>query len=225
MKALIVEDEPKVAAFLQQGLEEERWLVRVARDGEEALTILRTTVFDVVVLDIMLPKRDGLSVLRILRREENDVPVLLLTAKDTVPDRVNGLRTGADDYLVKPFAFEELLARLQALTRRKSGHLSDKLQAADLEMDLVHHRVTRAGQPIDLTALEYRLLELLMRNKGHVLSRLDIEELAWDINYDHETNMVDVYINHLRKKIDKPFSRSLICTVRGYGYKIESGNE
>ncbi len=225
MKVLVIEDEPKVAAFLQQGLTEEQWLVRVARDGEEALGILRESIFDVVVLDIMLPRRDGLSVLRIMRREENDVPVLLLTAKDTVPDRVNGLRTGADDYLIKPFAFEELLARLHALTRRKSGNLSEKLQAADLEMDMVHHRVTKAGQIIELTALEYRLLELLMRNKGHVLSRIDIEELAWDINYDHDTNMVDVYINHLRKKIDKPFSCSLICTVRGYGYKIEPENE
>ena len=190
MKVLVIEDEPKVAAFLQQGLTEEQWLVRVARDGEEALGILRESIFDVVVLDIMLPRRDGLSVLRIMRREENDVPVLLLTAKDTVPDRVNGLRTGADDYLIKPFAFEELLARLHALTRRKSGNLSEKLQAADLEMDMVHHRVTKAGQIIELTALEYRLLELLMRNKGHVLSRIDIEELAWDINYDHDTNKI-----------------------------------
>ena len=225
MRILIIEDEPKVAAFLKKGLEEENCRVHLAYDGQQGLKLLRGSQFDVTVLDIMLPKIDGLKVLKIMRKERDDTPVLLLTARDSIPDRVKGLRSGADDYLVKPFSFEELLARLHALVRRKSGQLSEILQVADLEIDTFSHIVARAGQVIELSASEYRMLELLLKNKGRVLSRLDIEEYVWDINYDRESNIVDVYINHLRKKIDKPFDKPLIKTVRGFGYKLEDLDE
>ncbi len=225
MHVLIVEDEPKVAAFLEKGLQEEQWHVRLASDGEEALTILEDTDFSVIVLDIMMPKLDGLSVLRTLRRQGNNTPVLLLTARDAVPDRVAGLQAGADDYLPKPFAFEELLARLRALVRRNRGEFTDLLSLGDLVLDTTRHLVHRAGQVIDLTALEFRLLEFLLRNKGRVLSRLSIEEYIWGLNEDPESNIVDVYINHLRNKIDKSFSFPLIHTIRGFGYKIEAQNE
>ena len=225
MRTLVVEDEPKVAGFLRQGLEEEGWDVTVAEDGVKAISIIDSDYFDVIILDIMLPGLDGLSVLREIREEGNDTPVLLLTARDTVPDRVRGLRSGADDYLIKPFAFEELLARLQALLRRRSGQLGIILKLADLEMDTSRHIVRRGGQYIDLTPSEYRLLELLLKNRGHVLSRLWIEEEIWGLNEEHETNVVDVYINRLRNKIDKPFGSSLIRTVRGFGYKLEADNE
>jgi len=221
MHVLIVEDEPKVAAFLRKGLQEEAWTVDVAADGEEALAMVRAGRYDVIVLDIMLPKRDGLSVLRAIRNEGNDTPVLLLTARDAVPDRVTGLKAGADDYLIKPFAFEELLARLQALVRRHTGTFHEILTAGDLEMDTARHVVRRANQPISLTTLEYRLLEFLLRNRGRVLSRVDIEESIWGLNEDPDSNVVDVYINHLRKKIDRPFNQPLIHTVRGFGYKLE----
>ncbi len=221
MYVLIVEDEPKVAAFLRKGLQEEAWTVDVAVDGEEALSSIRVGNYDVIVLDIMLPKRDGLSVLRAIRNEGIETPVLLLTARDAVPDRVTGLKAGADDYLIKPFAFEELLARLQALVRRRTGTYHEILTAGDLEMDTVRHIVRRANRPINLTTLEYRLLEFLLRNKGRVLSRVDIEESIWGLNEDPDSNVVDVYINHLRKKIDRPFNRPLIHTVRGFGYKLE----
>lgn len=225
MHVLIVEDEPKVAAFLKKGLQEEQWHVILAGDGEEALAILENTDFSAIVLDIMMPKLDGLSVLRTLRRQGNNTPVLLLTARDAVPDRVAGLQAGADDYLVKPFAFEELLARLQALVRRNRGEFTDLLSVGDLELDTTRHLVQRAGQIIDLTALEFRLLEFLLRNAGRVLSRLSIEEYIWGLNEDPESNIVDVYINHLRNKIDKSFSFPLIHTIRGFGYKIEVQNE
>ncbi len=225
MRILIVEDEQKVAGFLKQGLEEEHCRVDVADDGLKGLQQLRSAEYDVVILDIMLPKMDGLSVLKRIREEKNETPVLLLTARDAVPDRVQGLRSGADDYLVKPFAFEELLARLHALVRRKTGHVSEVLQVADIQLNPFTHSVKRAGVQISLSPSEYRLLELLMRNKGHVLSRLEIEEYIWDVNYERDTNMVDVYINHLRNKIDRPFGSQLIRTVRGFGYKIEADDE
>lgn len=225
MRILIVEDEPKVAAFLKKGLEEENCIVHLAYDGQQGLKLLRCSQFDVIVLDIMLPKTDGLTVLKIMRSEKDDTPVLLLTARDSVPDRVKGLRSGADDYLVKPFAFEELLARLHALVRRKSSQVSEILQAADLEIDTFSHIVKRAGQIIELSASEYRLLEYLLRNKGNVVSPLDIEEYAWDVNYYRESNIVAVHMNHLRKKIDKPFNKPLIKTVRGFGYKLEAPDE
>jgi len=222
MWILIVEDEQKVAAFLRQGLSEEGFRVRWVENGKKALELLRSTDFEVVILDIMLPYIDGLEVLRIIRREGNDVPVLLLTARDAVQDRVQGLNCGADDYLVKPFAFEELLARIQALIRRKRGYFSEILQLADLKLDTYKKVVTRYDQIIHLTSLEYRILELLLRNKGRVVSKYEIEENIWGLNEDHNSNIVEVYINFLRKKIDKPFSSPLIHTVRGYGYKMEN---
>ncbi len=221
MHILIVEDEARVALFIKKGLQEEAWGVDVAADGEKALSMIGAQSYDVIVLDIMLPGRDGLSVLRAMRRRGDDTPVLLLTARDAVPDRVAGLGAGADDYLVKPFAFEELLARLHAIVRRRTGSYEEMLSAGDLKMDTARHVVQRAGQTVDLTALEYRLLEYLLRNKGRVLSRVDIEEAIWGLNDDPDSNVVDVYINHLRKKIDRPFHQTLIHTVRGFGYKLE----
>ena len=225
MHILIVEDEPKVADFLKRGLAEEGWQVDVSADGETALSMIRAGNYNVIALDIMLPGRDGLSVLRIMRSEGFDIPVLLLTARDAVPDRVIGFKTGADDYLVKPFAFEELLARLDALVRRRTGVYQDILRVGDLELDAGHHSVRRTDQKINLTTLEFRLLEYLMRNKGRVLSRIDIEESIWGLNEEPDSNVVDVYINHLRKKIDKPFSKPLIHTIRGFGYKVEESDE
>lgn len=225
MKILVVEDEPKVAGFLKKGMQEEGWQVTIATNGAEALRILEKPDFDLLVLDLMLPEIDGLSVLRILRKNEVELPVLLLTARDAISDRVTGLNAGADDYLVKPFAFDELLARIQALVRRSKGHFSNTLIAGDLLLDTEEHRVKRAGQAIRLTAIEYRLLELLLRNKGKVLSRIHIEEEVWGFNELHDSNSVDVYINHLRKKIDLPFSYPLIHTVRGFGYKLGEKNE
>lgn len=222
MRVLVVEDEQKVAAFLQQGLEEEGWIVHLAGDGREGLQKIRSGSYDIIVLDIMLPEMDGLTVLEKMRDQHIDTPVLLLTARDTIPDKVKGLYQGADDYMTKPFAFEELLARLHVLTTRRGGrHAGQVLQVEDLVLDPVRHKVMKAGKEIELTAMEFRLLELLLKNAGRVVSRLDIEELVWDKDYDYDTNIVDVYINYLRKKIDKPFNSRLIKTVRGFGYKID----
>jgi len=221
MHILIVEDEPKVAAFIRKGVQEEGWNADVAVDGDSSLSMIRAGRYDIIALDIMLPGRDGMSVLRAMRRDGDDTPVLLLTARDAVPDRVAGLKAGADDYLVKPFAFEELLARLQALVRRRMGSYEEMLSAGDLKMDTVRHIVQRAGQPVTLTTLEYRLLEYLLRNRGRVLSRVDIEEAIWGLNDDADSNVIDVYINHLRNKIDRPFQQPLIHTERGFGYKLE----
>lgn len=223
MRILIVEDEHKVAAFLERGLKEEGLLVHLAFDGAEGLHKMQTGRYDVIILDIMLPKLDGLTVLKKMREMDNQTPVLLLTARDSLTDKVKGLYQGADDYLTKPFAFEELLARLHVLTRKRGeASAGGVLQAGDLRLDPVGHTVYKAGKEIELTAMEFRLLELLLRNAGRVVSRLDIEELVMDKNYDHDTNIVDVYINYLRKKIDKPFDSHLIKTVRGFGYKIDN---
>ncbi len=223
MRVLVVEDEQKVAAFLQQGLMEEGWIVHVAEDGLSGRQMIRSGSYDVIILDIMLPELDGLSVLKKMREEHIETPVLLLTARDTIPDKVKGLYRGADDYMTKPFAFEELLARLHVLTHRRGTSSSGRfLQVADLVLDPVSHKVTKAGEEIKLTAMEFRMLELLMQKAGRVVSRLDIEELVWDKDYDYDTNIVDVYINYLRKKIDRPFNSHLIKTVRGFGYKIDN---
>jgi len=220
MRILVVEDEQKVASFIQKGLVEEGYAVDVAHDGEDGLAMALDGVHDLVVLDIMLPKRDGLAVLRELRNRRSQTSVLLLTARDAVADRVTGLDTGADDYLVKPFAFDELLARVRALLRRRGGDRLAVLAAADLTLDPATREVRRGGKKIDLTPKEYALLEYLLRNKGRVLNRALIAQHVWDYDFDTATNVIDVYINYLRKKVDAEFAPRLIHTVRGAGYVL-----
>jgi DNA-binding response OmpR family regulator len=225
MHILVVEDEKKVAAFIEKGLREEGITVTIAYDGLEARPLWQRMTFDVVILDIMMPRLDGLSLLKQMRADKNHTPVLILTARDAIPDRVTGLQSGADDYLIKPFAFDELVARIHALARRGSRPLEEVLRVADLEMDLQRHRVSRQSILIDLTPLEFRLLEFLMRNQGRVLSRTSIEDHIWNLNIDRGSNVVDVYINYLRKKVDAPFDETLIHTVRGVGYTIKKSGE
>lgn len=221
MRILLVEDEKKIAHFIERGLQEEHYAVDIAYEGEAALFMARTNPYDLIILDIMLPGRDGVAVCRDLRRNKLDVPILMLTARERVQDRVVGLDSGADDYLTKPFAFEELLARIRALLRRKSGSPTALLRVADLELDQLSHRVRRAGREIELTGKEYSLLEYLMLNTNQVVTRTMICEHVWDIHFDSETNVIDVYINYLRNKIDRGFSSRLIHTVRGVGYILK----
>jgi heavy metal response regulator len=221
VRILVVEDERRIAAFIKRGLEEERYAVDVAYDGQEALDWAATVEYDVIVLDVLLPKKDGIRVCRELRDQGNKVPVLMLTARDAVEDRVRGLDSGADDYLVKPFAFQELLARIRALLRRQGEIRTTQLQVADLVLDTLTHRATRAGQVIELTAREYALLEFLMRHPRQVLSRTQIAEHVWGYDFFSTSNVVDVYIGYLRRKIDRGFEVKLIQTVRGAGYIIE----
>jgi heavy metal response regulator len=221
VRILVVEDERRIAAFIKRGLEEERYAVDVAYDGQEALDWAATVEYDLIVLDVLLPKKDGIRVCRELRDQGNKVPVLMLTARDAVEDRVRGLDSGADDYLVKPFAFQELLARIRALLRRQGEIRTTQLQVADLVLDTLTHRATRAGQVIELTAREYALLEFLMRHPRQVLSRTQIAEHVWGYDFFSTSNVVDVYIGYLRRKIDRGFEVKLIQTVRGAGYIIE----
>lgn len=221
MKLLVIEDETKAAAYLKKGLAEHGFVVDVAADGEEGLYLLQQYEYALVVLDLMLPKRDGWSVLSELRQGNTSLPVLVVTAKDEVEDRVRGLNLGADDYLVKPFAFSELLARVRTILRRGPVRHVDMLRIADLEIDLVRQRATRAGKRLDLTPKELRLLSLLVRRVGEPLSRTCIAEQVWDMNFDSDTNVVDVHMRRLRAKVDDPFSRKLIHTVRGVGYVLE----
>ncbi len=221
MKILVVEDERKTAAYLRRGLEENGFVVDIADCGTEGAHLAQTGCYDIIVLDVMLPGRDGWSVLEELRRRQVSTPVLFLTARDAVHDRVKGLELGADDYLVKPFAFSELLARLRSVLRRSPARQSTRLALADLELDLTRHRVTRADQPLDLTPKEFQLLSLLLRRAGEVLSRTLIAEQVWDINFDSDSNVVEVHLRRLRAKIDEPFGRRLIHTVRGVGYVLE----
>lgn len=221
MRILIVEDETKVASFIKRGLEEEHYAVDVAEDGKEAVELVDTYDYDLAILDIMLPELDGLSVLSHIRSVGKTTPVILLTAKDMVEDKVKGLDMGADDYLTKPFAFEELLARIRVLLRRGKPEESLKLSIADLVLDPVTHKVTRDDKKISLTAKEYSLLEYLLRNQGRVLTRTMISEHVWDIKHDTFTNVIDVYVNYLRNKIDKGYSKKLLHTIRGVGYKLE----
>jgi heavy metal response regulator len=221
MRILVVEDEAKVSSFIQRGLEEEHYAVDVVEDGEQALHVIDVYEYDLIILDIMLPNVDGLSVLSQLRKTHKTLPVILLTAKDMVEDKVKGLDMGADDYLTKPFAFEELLARIRALLRRGKPEESLKLTLADLVLDPVTHKVSRGGEEINLTAKEYALLEYFMRNPGRVLTRTMISEHVWDIKFDTFTNVIDVYMNYLRNKIDKGRSKKLLHTVRGVGYMIK----
>ena len=222
MKILVVEDEPKTGNYLKQGLVEAGFVVDLARDGGDGLHDALTINYDMVILDVMLPGIDGWGVLRGIRAAGKDIPVLFLTARDQVDDRVRGLELGADDYLVKPFAFAELLARVRTLLRRggKSKE-SDTLQAADLELDLMRRRVTRAGKRIDLTAKEFALLELLLRRQGEVLPRSLIASQVWDMNFDSDTNVIEVAVKRLRAKVDDDFEPKLIRTVRGMGYVLE----
>lgn len=221
MKILIVEDEQKTGDYLKQGLSESGFVADLARDGVDGLHLALTGDYDLAVLDVMLPKLDGWQVLREIRRNGKQLPVLFLTARDQVEDRVKGLEFGADDYLVKPFAFSELLARVRALLRRGRTSESELLQIADLELDLLRRRVTRAGKRIDLTAKEFALLELLLRRKGEVLPRSLIASQVWDMNFDSDTNVIEVAVRRLRAKIDDDFEPKLIRTVRGMGYVLE----
>lgn len=221
MRILIVEDERKAAEYLQSGLTESGFVVDVAYNGDDGLHLALEQPYELIVLDVGLPRRDGWSVLASLRRAGRQTPVLFLTARDAVSDRVRGLEEGADDYLVKPFAFSELLARIRSILRRGPTRQPDVLTAADLELDVTRHRAMRGGRRLDLTPKEFALLALLVRRRGEVLSRTLISELVWEMHFDSDTNVVDVAIRRLRAKVDDPFSLKLIRTVRGVGYVLD----
>ncbi|MDQ8020707.1 MAG: heavy metal response regulator transcription factor [Moraxellaceae bacterium] len=221
MKILVVEDETKTGDYLRLGLSEAGFVVDLARTGTDGLHLATTEAYDLVVLDVMLPGVDGWRILQAIRKTGHDMPVLFLTARDNVEDRVRGLELGADDYLVKPFAFAELLARVRTLLRRGKPKEQEVLRAADLELDLIRRRVTRAGQRIELTAKEFLLLELLLRRQGEVLPRSLIASQVWDMNFDSDTNVIEVAVRRLRAKVDDPFGTKLIRTVRGMGYVID----
>ena len=220
MRVLVVEDEVKMAALLKQGLEEANHSVEVAHNGTSALEVASSYDFDVIVLDVMLPGVDGFEVARRLRQRRRNVPILMLTARDSVPDITHGLDSGADDYLTKPFAFPELLARLRALARRGQTPLLASLTVGDLVLDLASHQVLRCGREITLTATEFRLLEYLMRRAGRVLNRAAIVEGVWGFSEDIEDNTLEVFISSLRNKVDRGFEQKLIHTVRGVGYCV-----
>ncbi|MFA5147214.1 MAG: response regulator transcription factor [Candidatus Omnitrophota bacterium] len=222
MRILVVEDEKKIADFIKRGLKEEGYAVDAAYDGEEGYFLAKTNNYDLILLDLMLPRMDGLTLCKKLRGEGLHTLIIMLTAKDTVKDKVLGLDSGADDYLTKPFAFEELLARIRAVLRKKDGGLPTVLSVEDLVLDLVTHKVTRAGKEVVLTAKEYALLEYLMRNAGSVVTRTMISEHVWDADFDTFTNVIDVYINYIRNKIDSGQAKKLIHTVRGRGYVLKS---
>jgi two-component system copper resistance phosphate regulon response regulator CusR len=221
MRILVIEDEPKSAAYLRKGLSEHGFVVDVAENGEDGLHLARTAQFDLIVLDLMLPKCDGWTLLSALREAGDETPILIVTARDAVPDRVRGLELGADDYLVKPFAFSEMLARIRTILRRGPARQPEMLRVADLEIDIFRHRATRAGRRLDLTPKEFLLLSLLARRSGEALSRTFIAEQVWDMNFDSDTNVVDVHMRRLRAKVDDPFDRKLIRTIRGVGYVLE----
>jgi len=220
MRILVVEDELKVASFIKKGLQEEAYAVDVANDGAEGLSLIEMNVYDAVILDLMLPKRNGIEVMQEIRSKKLNVPVIMLTARDTLADKVMGLDAGADDYLTKPFAFQELLARLRSLLRRGKAEIT-MLKAGDLTLDPATRRVKRGEVELSLTAKEFSLLEYMMRNVNKPLSRTTLSEHVWDINFDRMTNVVDVYINFLRNKVDKDFDKKLIHTVRGVGYVLK----
>lgn len=224
MKILIVEDEPKAGAYLRQGMTEAGFGVDLVQDGINGAHAALAGDYDLVILDVMLPGLDGWKLLQALRAAGRDMPVLFLTARDRVEDRVKGLELGADDYLVKPFAFAELLARVRTLLRRGRAKEPDTLAAADLEMDLLRRRVTRGGRRIDLTPKEFALLELLLRRRGEVLPRSLIAAQVWDMNFDSDTNVIDVAVRRLRAKIDDGFEPKLVRTVRGMGYALDDGS-
>ena len=222
MRLLVVEDEPRIASFIRRGLEEERHAVDVAADGDDGVWLATTNDYDVILLDILLPRKNGLAVCHELRARSVTTPILMLTAKDSVEDKVAGLNTGADDYLTKPFAFDELLARVNALARRQSLDRSPLLRVDDLTLNPITHEVRRGDATIELTNKEYALLACLMRRPGQVLTRTQIAEQIWDMTFDNESNVIDVYIRYLRKKIDAGHGRPLIHTVRGVGYTMKA---
>lgn len=230
MRVLVIEDERKLADYLKRALSEHNYVVDVAYDGVDGLHLARETQYDLILLDVMLPGMDGFSILGELRSKNDQVSVLMLTARDKVEDRVRGLHGGADDYLVKPFALSELLARVLAISRRQGQSKTESskantLQIGDLELDLLRRRATRAGVRLDLTAKEFTLLALLMRKQGEVLSRLDLAEQVWDMNFNSNTNVVEVAVRRLRGKLDDPFDQKLLHTVRGMGYVLELRHE
>ncbi|MBU5611384.1 heavy metal response regulator transcription factor [Geomonas azotofigens] len=221
MRILIIEDEQKAANYLKKGLTENGFSVDIANDGEDGLHLAMTERYDLIILDVMLPVKGGWAIIQELREGGNDVPVIFLSARDAVHDRVHGLELGADDYLVKPYAFSELLARIRIILRRHPLQQSEVMKLADLELDLVRHKARRGGQSLDLTVKEFQLLALMLRRRGEVLSRTTISEQVWGINFDSDTNVVDVAIRRLRKKVDDPFPLKLIHTIRGVGYVLD----
>jgi len=221
MRILVVEDEKKTAAFLTKGLREAGFDVDLAHDGEEALQIARGTKFELLVVDVMLPKKDGWELVSELRREGLRTPILFLTARDSVRDRVKGLELGADDYLIKPFAFPELLARIKSLLRRAPAQIEDHLRVEDLDIDLKRHKAVRSGIPLNLSPKEFKLLAHLVRSAGEVVSRTEIAEQVWDIGFKTDTNVVDVVVRRLRSKVDDPFETKLVHTIRGVGYVLK----
>jgi heavy metal response regulator len=222
VRILVVEDERKVASFIKKGLEEEGYAVDVAADGEEGLVLALTRVHDLIILDVRLPKIDGLGVLQALRHDSVTAPVLLLTVRATIEDKVLGLDAGADDYLTKPFAFQELVARVRALLRRRMEAEPTVLRIGDLTLDPARRTVTRGGEKIDLTPREFALLDYFMRNPGRVLTRTMIAEHVWDYSFDTSTNVIDVYVNYLRKKVDAGREPKLLHTMRGVGYVLKA---
>jgi two-component system copper resistance phosphate regulon response regulator CusR len=221
MKVLLVEDEERLASFIRKGISAEGYEVDVAFDGRTGLSLFHQNRYDIIILDVNLPHINGFDLCRLIREENEAIPVLMLTALDSLADKSDGFNAGADDYLAKPFEFQELLLRLRALTRRNGSRQQKQiLQLADLELNLDAKTVTRAGKRIDLTTREYALIEYLMLNKGKIISRVDISERVWSLNFDNNTNIIDVYISYLRKKIDKDFSPKLLHTIVGMGYVL-----
>lgn len=218
MRILVIEDEKKIASFIQRGLKEEKFVVDVSYDGEDGMYKADINEYDLIVLDIMLPKKDGIYVCRELRKKGNETPILMLTARDAIGDKVQGLDVGADDYLTKPFAFEEFLARTRSLLRRNKTGKTTHLKIADLELDQVKHKAKRAGKEINLTSKEYALLEYFMLHAEQIVTRTMISEHVWNEDFDSFTNVIDVYVRYLRNKIDKGFKKSLLHTIRGTGY-------
>jgi len=223
MRILVIEDEKKIASFIKRGLKENNYTVDVAFDGDKGLFLAEVNPYDLIVLDIMLPGKDGLFICRELRKKNIGVPVLILTARDDLEDKISGLDSGADDYLTKPFAFGEFLARVRALIRRKADVKATRLKVADLELDQLTRRVRRAGREIGLTSTEYALLEYMMLNANEVVTRTMISEHVWNEDFDSFSNVINVYVNYLRKKIDTGFEKKLIHSIRGTGYILREG--
>ncbi|HAK77204.1 MAG TPA: DNA-binding response regulator [Runella sp.] len=223
MKILLVEDEDRLASFIRKGISAEGYEVEVAYDGRIGLSLFRKNSYDIILLDVNLPHINGFELCQLIRADNESVPVLMLTALDSLADKADGFNAGADDYLAKPFEFQELLLRLRALTRRSGTKPKQVLRLADLELNLDTKTVTRAGQRIDLTTREYSLMEYLMLNKGKIISRVDISERVWSLDFDSSTNVIDVYVSYLRKKIDKGFSTKLLHTIVGMGYVLREG--